>query len=276
MILVDKELRERIQSEPSLITGYLSDKQVGAVSCDLTVCEVVETQSAENFELLPGCFVFVKTNEELHMPNDLLGIVTEKNSRMRQGLKVDAPRYQPGHNTKIFLRVQNISNQTITIKKNNKIAQIMFEKLSDIPDASYSDREEASFNEEMEYRGYGKYTREYNKQIRDFKETVDKAKEDIDSASHRIYSNVLALMGVLVAVFSLISINYNVASQQQKVDLKFLIAMNLSLGFCIVLLLGLIFIFVNIRKHTALWIVYLVLLILLAVAIVAYSLLAFN
>ena len=276
MILVDKELRERIHTEPSLITGCLSEEQIGAVSCDLTVSDIVNQKfRSGRFDLRPQAVVFVKTNETLHVHDDLLGIVTEKNSRMRQGLKVDAPRYQPGHQTAIFLRVQNISDQTIIIEKNMEIAQIMFEKLSATPEKTYAQRSGTSFNAETEYRGFGNYEEEYQSQISSFKEKVKEAKEDIETASHRIYANVLTLMGIIVAVFSLIIINYNTAAQP-NVDFKFLIAMNLTLGFCIVLLMGLIFIFVNTRKIKSLWIVYLVVLLLLATAVVGYSFFAFH
>ena len=271
MILVDKELRSRVNGTQKLIEGYLSDDQINCVSCDLTVDKVINGNMRDDrFELLPGAVVFIKTNERINMPNDLLGIVTEKNSIMRMGLKIDAPRYHPGHSTNIFLRVQNISDKAITISKNEEIAQIMFEKLSDIPDEPYNRQTGASFNEEYEYRGFGKYEGEYSNQIRDLDDTISQAKEDINSASHRIYANVLTLMGVIVAVFSLITINYNAATQQ-VIDLKFLIAMNLSLSFCIVLLMGLIFLFLNSRKHKSLWIVFLILFILLGAAVVAFS-----
>lgn len=276
MILVDKELRERIHAEPSLIKGCLSEKQIGAVSCDLTVNEVVNARmDNDQYELAPGNVVFVKTNESLQMPNDLIGVVTEKNSRMRQGLRVDAPRYQPGHKTGIFLRVQNITDRAIVLEKNAEIAQIMFEKLSDTPETPYNNQTDSSFNNETDYRGFGKYESEYSGQIRDLGDTIDKAKGEIESTSHRIYSNVLALMGILVAVFSLITINYNAASGQEM-SLKFLIAMNLSLGFCIALLMGLIFLFINTKKNKALCIVYAAVLVALAVAVVVFSLFAFN
>lgn len=275
MILVDKEIRQRLIADPPLIEN-INENLINCVSCDLTVKRVVDSKTKDGgFELLPGCVVFVETNESLNMPKDLLGIVTEKNSRMRQGLKVDAPRYHPGHTTHIFLRVQNISDKAITISKNSKIAQIMFERLSDIPEVPYNSQKDSSYNQETEYIGFGKYENEYNSQIRDLDETIHQAKEDIDTASHRIYSNVLALMGIIVAVFSLITINYNSATQQD-ISLKFLIAMNLSLGFCIVLLMGLIFLFINTKKNKSLWIIYLIVLLLLAVAVVVFSLFAFN
>ena len=276
MILVDKELRKLIENEPKLIKGLNSDSQINCVSCDLTVDKVVNADMKKGaYEILPGDVIFVRANEELNMPNDLLGIVTEKNSRMRQGLRVDAPRYHPGHKTKIYLRVQNISDKAITIAKNNSIAQIMFEKLSEVPDVPYDMQLDSSYNEETEYRGFGKYESEYSSKMHELGDALENAKEDIESASHRIYSNVLVLMGVIVAVFSMLTLNFN-AFTQNAVSMKYLVAMNLTLAFCIVLLMGLIFIFVNSRKSKALIIIYLVILILLAIAVVGFSLFTFT
>lgn len=276
MILVDKDIRKRISQDKLIVDDYADGELLNCVSYDLTVSKIIcnKESQAVNYQLQPGEFIFVKTEQKLNMPYDLLGVVTEKNSRMRQGLKVDAPRYHPGHSTYMFLRVQNISNDMINISKGMKIAQIMFETLSDKPDVPYNFQEKSSFNDEDEYRGCGNYSEEYSREVKSLDASIKKAQEDIESVSHRIYSNVLALMGIIVAVFSLITINYNAATQQ-ALNFKFLIAMNLSLGFCIVLLMGLIFLFINTKKNKALWIVYLSVFILLAISVVVFSIQCF-
>ena len=76
---------------------------------------------------------------------------------MRQGLKVDASHYQPGHVTYAFLRVQNISENIIELSWGMKIAQIMFEQLTQIPEKPYSKQENASFQDEVQYVGLGNY-----------------------------------------------------------------------------------------------------------------------
>ena len=55
-------------------------------------------------------------------------------------------------------------------------------------------------------------------------------------------------MGIIVAVFSLLSINYQ-AFSQAKLDYKYIITMNLTLVLCIVVLMGLILIFINKAKE---------------------------
>lgn len=66
-----------------------------------------------------------------------MGRIAEKNSRMRQGLKVDGSHYQPEHETYAYLRVQNISTTYIDFSKGMKVAQIIIEQLSGEPAVTY-------------------------------------------------------------------------------------------------------------------------------------------
>jgi deoxycytidine triphosphate deaminase len=75
---------------------------------------------------------------------------------------VSGPVYQPGHKTYSFLRVYNLSNTEITLKKDFKIAQIFFEELTEIPEETYDKKKNASFNNESKYLRYGKYEDQYN------------------------------------------------------------------------------------------------------------------
>lgn len=185
---------------------------------------------------------------------------------MRQGFKVDGPHYQPGHNTFGFLRVQNISSNILSISSGNKIAQIMFEQLTQQPDNPYN----ASFQNEKEYKGMGSYENEYSKQIKSF----ESVKEDIENISHNIYTNVLTFMGIIVAIFSLISINYQ-AFTNADVDFKFIIAMNLSLTFCISVLMGLILIFINKARSKMFVVIYSIVLLVLAAGTVVFGAIMF-
>ena len=71
---------------------------------------------------------------------------------------VSGPDYQPGHRTYAFLRVSNISKNIIVLSKGSKIAQIMFEQLSQKPDVPYNAQTGASFQNEVEYKGCLLYT----------------------------------------------------------------------------------------------------------------------
>ena len=155
MYIVDKQIKRMCESV-FLITENYSPENVGAVSYDLTVKNIyVENIKKISYDLEPGKTIFIGTEETLKIPENMIGIFKERNSIMRIGLLVSAPNYQPGICSKCFIRVTNISENIITIEKGKKIAQIMFDTLSDVPDIPYNKQANASFNDEYEYLGKG-------------------------------------------------------------------------------------------------------------------------
>lgn len=268
MILIDRNIKELADQKKLIVSGY-KEENVNGISYDLTMDVMCDEDGHEHaeYELAPGEVVFVKTQEKLSIPRNILGRIAEKNSRMRQGLKVDGPHYQPGHVTYAFLRVQNISSKIIALKQGMKIAQIIFEELTEEPDVPYSEQKKQAFQDEVTYRGLGNYKEEYEKQI---KEKIAQANENLESISEKIYANVLTIMGVLVAVFSLLTINYQ-AFSTALIDFHYILVMNLTLALCIVLLMGIIMIFVNhARNKIFLWI-YAAVLVVLAMATVCMA-----
>lgn len=195
MILVDKDIKEYVEKKELILSGF-QEENLNGISYDLTIDVIVDEEGNECplYSLKAGETVFVKTQERLSIPHDILGRIAEKNSRMRQGLKVDGPHYQPGHVTYAFLRVQNISNKTIELSKGIKIAQIIFEQLTQVPEVPYDAQEKSSFQNEVQYAGLGNYREEYEKQM---KAEYEKNKEDLAGISNKIYANVLTIMGVL-------------------------------------------------------------------------------
>lgn len=248
MILVDKDIKKRIGEKELIVEGY-DDKNVNSISYDLTIDGIITDNTLiDSLELAPNEYVLIQTKEILSIPKDIMGRIAEKNSKMRLGLKVDGPHYHPGHeSTRAYLRVYNISNNIITIKSGDKIAQIIFEELTDIPEKPYS----ASFQGETRYVGFGNYRNEYAERIKSFQ----KVKDDIENKEQQIYSNVLTFMGIFVAVFSLISINFQAFSQTTP-NPKFILTMNSSLCFCITIMLGLIVLLLNKPKNKVFTVLY--------------------
>lgn len=162
MVLVDKEIEELV-NQGLLITHNYKKENLGCVSYDLTIDNIIaEDNITEEYILKPHEFVIIKTNEELKLPNNLIGRIVEKNSLLRLGLFVSGPVYQPGHQTYSFLRVYNMNNSEIKLQKDFKIAQIFFETLTNTPSETYDKKENASFNNEDKYLKYGKYNDQYN------------------------------------------------------------------------------------------------------------------
>lgn len=239
MILVDKDIKNR-QSE-IFCDGCYDESCVNAVSYDLHILGIVaQDKLADSYVLHPNEVIFVKMEEKIHMPKDLMGRIGEKNSRIRQGLWVSGPHYFPGHETYIYLRVQNITSDTIKVKKGDKIAQIFFEQLSDVPEHTYDQQQNASFNDEDQYRGMAEYKDEYEKRM----EKIKDANNDLDEKINHIYANILTLMGIFVSVFSLITVNFSNLGKSFA-NTKYVAVMNLSLGIVICLFLGLIMFFIN-------------------------------
>lgn len=169
MILVDKEIRNMINHNQLIIEGF-NLANLGSVSYDLVIDKIIaftdkDTIEHSEYELEQGEYIIVKTREKLKIPYDLLGKIEEKNSIIRMGLIVSGPCYQPGHETYAYLRVLNISKQKIQLVSGFRIAQIMFEQLSVIPEIAYNQRKDASFNNEECYRGFGKYEHNYRKKM---------------------------------------------------------------------------------------------------------------
>ena len=250
MILVDKDIR-RLASEGKLISENFAPENVGPVSVDLTVLGTVndEGKLVEEFNLDPNCIAIVKTREKLAIPHNMVGRVGEKNSVIRTGIKVDAPLYQPGHCTYAFLRVINLTGETFTVRKGFHIAQIFFEEIKGCPEVSYNEQPGASFNEEDDYVGYGKYSRLYRSLLKKY----EKSEKDLDDMKGSIYANVLTLMGIMVAVFSMVTVNCQ-ALFHDSIQKSSIVVVNLSLLLCIIVMLGsIVFIINNHRKKKFAW-----------------------
>lgn len=164
MICTDKYFKEH---GPEIITEGFDAGSINPVSYDLTIGSIIsEDDEISRHVLRPEEMIFIKTREKIAMPDNLMGRIGEKNSRLRQGLWVSGPHYFPGHNTYIFLRVKNISPNAIGIKAGDNIAQLFLEQLDAVPDMTYNLQAGASFNDEDQYRGLGRYKTEYDVRIK--------------------------------------------------------------------------------------------------------------
>ena len=152
MILSDKQICEY---RDALIHPFSKDA-VQSIAYDLQTESFANEPGNERieFSLQPGESVFVKSKEEIKLPADIVGKVILRNSRIRQGLLLTAPVYHPGHHTKVFFRLTNVSKQNITLDNQTGIASIMFEKLETEVEHPY----EGTFQEEFNFSGMGAYS----------------------------------------------------------------------------------------------------------------------
>lgn len=218
--------------ESNVIEGGRKES-VGPVSYDLATQQFFSSsddyqKNLTTYVLNPGDSVFVSSVETIALPNDLTCSVLIKNSRLRQGLRLDAPLYFPNHRTRVFFRVTNISSSAIALDAEKGIAQLVFDRLSAPTDAPY----EGTFNDEFSFKGMGDYESLYGADIKKLEEKT----EAVEGIEKRIYGNVMTLMAIFAAVFTLVNINMEASS---TADVSFVVAVNLATVGSFSLLAGL-------------------------------------
>lgn len=198
MLLSDSKIRELISS--GVLTETRSEN-LGPVSYDLTTraFHTRERQSLEKVTLSPGDSTYVSTVEVIKLPENIAARVLLRNSRIRQGLRLDAPLYFPGHHTRVFFRVTNMSSDQITLSTSDGIAQLVFETVEGNVEHPYK----GSFSDELDYRGLGGYKDIYANEI----EMIDKKTDEVRDIEKHMYANVLALMAIFAAIFTLVNVN---------------------------------------------------------------------
>lgn len=247
MILIDREITTRV-NESELIDSF-DPKCLTNIGYDLRAKYfVIGNEKKESAALKPGESAFVASVETVKVSEDLLCRVVLKNSRIRQGFAIDSPIYQPGHHTRIFFRLTNVSGDELLLYKGDKYATIIFEELSDKPDVPY----EGSFSDEFDFSGLGDYREIYKNQIRE----IENKTEDLKSVERTIYANVLVILTVFVALFSFLTTNLSLFSSNTTVQ-QFFIYNFVMLGcisFLVALLNSVISRNLKARKHLLLWI----------------------
>ena len=88
-------------------------------------------------------------SEHIHLPGTLVARVMLCNSRIRQGLSLDASLYFPGHSTRVFFCVTNVGQGAIALDCACGIAQLVFERVEGDVERPY----DGAFADEFDYRG---------------------------------------------------------------------------------------------------------------------------
>ena len=209
MVLVDHQIAELV-AKNNLIENFDPDCLTN-IGYDLRAKEFhIDKEAKTSITLYPNDSVFVSAVETIKVPTNLLARVYLKNSRIRQGLLLDAPVYQPGHSTRVFFRVTNVSGDSVTLEADESYAMIIFEELAEVPDKPYK----GAFSDEFDYRGLGDYKDVYRKQIKE----IEKKTEDLKSLESGIYTNLLTILSIFVALFSFLSTNIALAANSATVD----------------------------------------------------------
>lgn len=197
MYLSDIKIRELIDNGV-LLNADVSN--IGQVTYDLrTDGFYVNENKTTGVELNPGDSAFVSCIECIQLPNDLTASILLRNSRIREGLSLDAPLYFPGHGTRLFYRVTNVSGNSILLDKSKGIAQVAFQRVDGPVAHPYA----GAFSDELNFNGLAGYSDVYAEELK----KVEHKKDEVVNIESRIYGNVLALFAIFAAIFTLVNVN---------------------------------------------------------------------
>lgn len=237
MVYTDKMIKDLISE--NVITNA-DESCITNIAYDLRTYKFYSGNSdKDECSLAPMESIFVGSTEQIHLRNDMIAKVYLRNKRIRQGLALDAPVYQPGHETRVFFRITNISDKNINLSNKDGLASIMFEKLPEEVEKPYGGKSQTEFN----FRGIAGYADVLKDEI----ETIEKKKDEVKNIEKNMYGNVIALMTVFIGIFSLINVNVSQALSQ-TVDLKTLLVFNLSTAGSVSFMAALIHTFLSFEK----------------------------
>lgn len=95
MLLSDSSIKELIKAG---VLANVTKANVYPISYDLLTLELYPKDGgATELELLSGESVFIGSQGPLNLSSTLAACVAVRNSRIRQGLSLDAPLCYPGH-----------------------------------------------------------------------------------------------------------------------------------------------------------------------------------
>ena len=200
---------------------FNSDKNcITNIGYDLRASEFYTCEGTfKEFKLLPGASVFVSSAEIVHFDENTAGNIQIKNSRLRIGLSVEAPMYQPGHTTPIYFRLTNLGGDIINLNAGDQYATLIFHQLHKPPKNPYN----GTFQKEFKFKGLADYTPKYENQI----EELQSIEKEIKTTEKNIYGNVMTILTIFIAIFSLINVNIDLAANAS--DPVMIVLFNLSI-----------------------------------------------
>ncbi len=197
MYLSDTKIRGLIDGKV-LLNADASN--IGQVTYDLrTDGFYIDEDKRVEVELSPGDSAFVSCVECVQLPSDLTANILLRNSRIRQGLSLDAPVYFPGHATRLFYRITNVSGNVIALDRSKGIAQVAFQRVDGTVASPYV----GAFSDELDFSGLADYSDVYAGELK----KVEEKKEEVEHIESRIYGNILALFAIFAAIFTLVNVN---------------------------------------------------------------------
>jgi dCTP deaminase len=147
-VIVDTQIR-KLCVEHGLIMPFNERVVVRGKSFGLSTAGY-DIRIAQTIRLAPGDYVLASSVEHFNMPDNLLGIVHDKSTWVRQGITVQNTVIEPGWRGWLTLEIANQSRDDMVIDEGDPIAQIIFHELSGSPERLYTGKYQDQPNRPVE------------------------------------------------------------------------------------------------------------------------------
>ena len=177
MILSDREIQELVEEKKAVYTEegpeLDMDIQLGPSSFDLRLgysfgvlntrkVEMVDTKKMEKYRkfireeehtpeegviIHPGEFILGSTLENVRIPEEIVGRVEGRSSYGRLGIIIHATAgfIDPGFEGQITLEIQNLGNAPVKIYPEDRICQIVFERMGSEAETPYGNKKDSKY-----------------------------------------------------------------------------------------------------------------------------------
>lgn len=144
--LIENFKKESLQSESyDLSIGekyskYLDDFKIIDLSNQKDINNTYKTEDIPQNGLIigPHDYVLLSVDERINMPNNITGHIRPRTRYTRMGLLISSQHCNSSYSGNLNLGLLNTNPFAVVIHSGMKIAQIVFEQLTDIPIKTYS------------------------------------------------------------------------------------------------------------------------------------------
>lgn len=128
MVLGDRTIKQAIEAGHIRITPF-DKSNLERVHINLHL----DLESRDSLEVMPHSFLNLKTLEKITLSNEICAFVEGRSKLAQQGLSVEqsSTLVEPGTDSNLTLEIFNASDEVLVLKHAQKIAKIIFVKVSD-------------------------------------------------------------------------------------------------------------------------------------------------
>ena len=179
MILSSNEIRRHVTNSNDSMIQPFSEEQLQGASYDVSMSgkiailketgDIIDPNTSidenlmyekitigkDGYLLSPGNFVLVGLEEKICLPKNLIAHIRPRTRFTRSGILIADQHCNPTYTGILQIGLFNAGVNAFRLKKGLKVAQLVFEELSSVPEESllYKNKKDAVYNNESDFRG---------------------------------------------------------------------------------------------------------------------------